>query len=160
MRLTPRRASMAAAVVAVAVAAAPATAVADDAAIKASIPPAFDALAKKERAASLAIRSFNKRKQATAKGRRKVRAVRSSVRTFQALLRAQQASTPEGEAARQALIKGLGLEAKAATRIDLAMKSANHSSVARTNRIIRRANQTLKRASTAITKAIKQFAVL
>jgi len=154
------RPTLAAAVVALAVAAAPTAAVADDAAIKASVPAAFDALAKKERAAAKAIASFNKRKRASNAGRAKVRAVRTAVRNFQTLLSAQQASTPQGEAAKQALLKALDLEAKAATRVDLAMKSANRSSIARTNRIIRRANQTLRKASAAATQAVRQIAAL
>jgi hypothetical protein len=160
MRLSHTRPAIAAAVVALAVAAAPATAVADDAAIKASIPAAFDALAKKERSAAKAIASFNKHKRATNSGRAKVRAVRTAVRNFQTLLGAQQASTPQGEAAKQALLKALDLEAKAATRVDLAMKSANRSSISRTNRIIRRANKTLRKASAAATKAVQQIAAL
>jgi len=154
------RPTLAAAVVALAVAATPTAAVADDAAIKASVPAAFDALAKKERAAAKAIASFNKRKRASNAGRAKVRAVRTAVRNFQTLLSAQQASTPQGEAAKQALLKALDLEAKAATRVDLAMKSANRSSIARTNRIIRRANQTLRKASAAATQAVRQIAAL
>jgi hypothetical protein len=82
------------------------------------------------------------------------------VRNFQTLLGAQQASTPQGEAAKQALLKALDLEAKAATRVDLAMKSANRSSISRTNRIIRRANKTLRKASAAATKAVQQIAAL
>jgi hypothetical protein len=160
MRLSYPRPALAAAVVALAVAAAPATAVADDAAIKASIPAAFDALAKKERSAAKAISAFNKHKRATNAGRAKVRAVRAAVRNFQTLLSAQQASTPQGESAKQALLKALDLEAEAATRVDLAMKSANHSSVSRTNRIIHRANRTLRKASAAATKAVKQIAAL
>lgn len=160
MRISQPRSILAAATVAAAVAAAPATAVADDAAIKASIPAAFDALAKKERAAGNAIAAFNKHKRATKAGRAKVRAVRSSVRAFQALLGAQQASTPQGEAAKQALLKALDLEATAATRVDLAMKSANRSSIARTNRIIRRANNTLRKASAAARRAVQQIAAL
>lgn len=160
MRTSLCRTALAAATVALAVVAAPTSAVADDAAIKASIPAAFNALAKKERAAATAISNFNKHKRATADGRRKVRAVRASVRAFQALLGAQQASTPQGEAAKQALLKALDLEAKAASRIDLAMKSANHASVARTNRIIRRANQTLRKAGAAANEAVQQIAAL
>jgi len=161
MRRSLSRPALAAVVVAFTVAAAaPSAAVADDAAIKASIPAAFDALAKKERAAAKAIAAFNKRKRATNAGRAKVRAVRTAVRTFQTLLGAQQASTPQGEAAKQALLKALDLEAQAATRVDLAMKSANRSSISRTNRIIRRANQTLRKASAAATAAVRQIAAL
>jgi hypothetical protein len=160
MRISPSRSAIAAAVVALAVVAAPATAVADDAAIKASIPGAFDALAKKERAAGKAIAAFNKRKRATKAGRAKVRGVRTAVRTFQALLGAQQASTPQGEAAKQALLKALDLEATAATRVDLAMKSASRSSISRTHRIIERANKTLRKASAAATRAVQQIAAL
>ncbi len=115
MRLSPRTAVLAAAV-ALTVAAAPSAAVADDAAIKASIPAAFDALAKKEHAAAKAIVSFNKHRHATRAGRARVRAVRAAVRNFQTLLSAQQASTPQGEAAKQALLKALDLEATAATQ--------------------------------------------
>lgn len=160
MRMSPHRSTLVAFAVALIVAAVPATAIADDAAIKASIPSALDALGKKARAAGTAIDNFNKHKRATAKGRAKVRAVRSSVRTFQALLRAQEASTPQGEAAKQALLKGLDLEAKAITRVDLAMKSANHSSVSRTNRIIARANRSLAKANEAIKKAVVQINAL
>jgi hypothetical protein len=158
---TSLRTPLAAAVVALAVAvAAPAAAMADDAAIKASIPAAFDALAKKERAAASAIAYFNKHKRATSSGRAKVRAVRTAVRNFQTLLSAQQASTPQGDAAKQALLKALDLEAAAATRVDLAMKSANHSSISRTNRIIHRANVTLRKASKAAAAAVRQIAAL
>jgi hypothetical protein len=161
MRMSYPRPALAATVVALAVAvAAPSAAVADDAAIKASIPAAFDALAKKERSAAKAIASFNKHKHATSRGRAKVRAVRTAVRNFQTLLSAQQASTPQGDAAKNALLKALDLEATAATRVDLAMKSANHSSISRTNRIIHRANRTLRKASKAATKAVKQIAAL
>jgi hypothetical protein len=92
MRISPHRSALTAVALALAVAvAAPSAAVADDAAIKASIPAAFDALAKKERAAARAIASFNKHTRATSSGRAKVRAVRTAVRNFQALLGAQQA---------------------------------------------------------------------
>jgi hypothetical protein len=157
----PLPTTLAAAVVALAVAvAAPAVATADDAAIKASIPAAFDALAKKADAAAKAIASFNKHKHATKSGRAKVRAVRTAVRNFQTLLSAQQASTPQGEAAKQALLKALDIEATAITRVDLAMKSANRSSVSRTNRIIHRANVTLRKANRAATAAVRQIAAL
>lgn len=154
------RSAVAVAAVSLTALAAPTMAVADDAAMKAAIPGAFDALAKKERAASKAIQAFNRRDRATAKGRAKVRAVRNAVRTFQALLMGQQPSTPQGEQARSALISALDLEAKATTRIDLAMKSANRSSVQRTNRIIARANRTLKRANAAAVKAIQMIQAL
>jgi hypothetical protein len=159
MRISART-TLIAAVVALVVAAVPSAAVADDAAIKASIPAAFDALAKKERSAASAIAYFNKHKRATKSGRAKVRAVRTAVRNFQTLLSAQAASTPQGDAAKQALLKALDLEAKAATRVDLAMKSANRASVSRTNRIIHRANVTLRKASKAATAAVKQIAAL
>jgi len=160
MRIPSPRPLIAAAAVALVVGAGPATAVADDAAIKASVPAAFDALAKKERGAIAAMEYFNKHKRATKAGRKKVRAVRSSVRAFQTLLSAQQASTPQGESAKQALLKALDLEAKAMTRVDLAMKSANHASVTRTNRIIRRANETMIKAGKAARKAVRQIAAL
>ena len=159
MRISPRP-TLALAAVTAAIAAVPATAVADDAAIKASIPAAFDALAKKETAAATAIANFNKHKHATTAGRAKVRAVRTAVRNFQTLLGAQQSSTPQGEAAKQALLHALDLEATAATRVDLAMKSANHSSLSRTNRIIDRANKTLRKASAAAEKAVQAIAAL
>ena len=139
---------------------APSSALADDAAMKASIPAAFNALAKKERAAGKAIAAFNKRDKATKKGRQRVRAVRTAVRNFQALLGAQVPSTPQGEAAKAALLKALDLEAKATSQVDLAMKSANTSSISRTNRIIARANSTLRRATSAAQKAISQIAAL
>jgi hypothetical protein len=151
----PFRSTVAAAVAGAALLIAPGAAVADDAAMKAAIPAAFDALAKKERAASKAIQNFNRRDRATKAGRAKVRAVGRAVRTFQALLMGQQPSTPQGEEARQALMRALDLEAKATARIDLAMKSANRSSVRRTNRIIARANRTLARANDAARRAIE-----
>jgi hypothetical protein len=156
----PARPTLVAALATIAVVAVPATAVADDAAIKASIPAAFDALAQKARSAQNAIDAFNKHRHATAKGRAKIRAVRTAVRNFQTLLSAQQASTPQGEAAKNALLKALDLEATAATRIDLAMKSANHSSLSRTNRIVRRANATLRKADKAVVAAARQIQAL
>ncbi|MBX5442748.1 MAG: hypothetical protein IRZ32_14635 [Solirubrobacteraceae bacterium] len=152
---TPLVRSAAVAAVCGALLAAPGAAVADDAAMKAAIPAAFDALAAKERAASRAIQSFNRRDRATRAGRAKVRAVGRAVRTFQALLLGQEPSTPQGEEARRALLRGLDLEATATRRIDLAMKSAGRSSVARTNRIIARANRTLKRANAALLAAMR-----
>jgi hypothetical protein len=156
----PFRSLAVAVVAAAALVAAPSAALADDAAMKASIPAAFSALAKKEQAAAKAIAAFNKRDKATKKGRQRVRAVRTAVRNFQALLSAQTPSTPAGEAAKASLLRALDLEAKATTQVDLAMKSANRSSVTRTNRIIARANRTLKRSGAAASKAIRQIAAL
>jgi hypothetical protein len=155
------RPALVAAIAAFAVLGAPVAAHADDAAIKASIPPAFDALSKKEAAANKAIASFNKhRARVAARSRKKVRAVRRAVRTFAALLSAQQPSTPAGAAAKRALIRALNIEARATSQIDLAMKASSHSTRRRTNHLIRKANRTLRRASTASRRALKMVEAL
>jgi hypothetical protein len=134
---------------------------ADDAAMKASIPAAFDALSKKEAVANKAIARFNKyRAKVAPQSRKAIRSVRRSVAIFSALLSAQQTSTPAGDSAKQALLKALALESKATTQLDLAMKASRTSSRARTNRIIRRANATLARANTAGRVAVGQIVAL
>jgi hypothetical protein len=134
---------------------------ADDAAMKASIPAAFDALSKKEAVANKAINRFNRyRSKVAPESRKAVRAVRRSVAIFSALLSAQQTSTPQGESAKQALLKALKLESTATTRLDLAMKSSRTSTRARTNRIVRRANATLARANAAGRTAIAKISAL
>jgi hypothetical protein len=134
---------------------------ADDAAMKASIPAAFDALSKKEAVANQAITRFNKyRAKVATKSRKAVRSVRRSVSIFIALLSAQQTSTPAGESAKQALLKALRLESKATTQLDLGMKASKTSSRTRTNRIIRRANATLARANKAGRVAVGKIVAL
>jgi hypothetical protein len=134
---------------------------ADDAAMKASIPAAFDALSKKEAVANKAISRFNKyRAKVATQSRKSVRAVRRSVSIFIALLSAQQTSTPAGESAKQALLKALKLESKATTQLDLGMKASKTSSRTRTNRIIRRANATLARANKAGRVAVGKIVAL
>ncbi len=134
---------------------------ADDAAMKASIPAAFDALSKKEAAANKAITRFNRyRAKVATQSRKAVRSVRRSVAIFSALLSAQQTSTPAGESAKQALLKALALESKATSQLDLGMKASKTSSRARTNRIIRRANATLARANQAGRVAVAKIVAL
>jgi hypothetical protein len=143
-----------------AVVAAPA-AHADDAAMKASIPAAFDALSKKEAVANRAITRFNKyRAKVAPQSRKALRSVRRSIAIFSALLSAQQTSTPQGESAKQALLKALALESKATTQLDLGMKASRTSSRTRTNRIIRRANATLARANKAGRVAVAKIVAL
>jgi hypothetical protein len=150
-----------AALAALSLLAVPSLAAADDAAMKASIPAAFDALSKKEAVANKAIARFNReRAKAAPAGRKAVRAVRRSVTVFAGLLSAQQPSTPQGEQAKQSLLKALELEKTASSRLDLAMKSSRTSSRERTNRLIRRANGTLVRASKAAQVAVRQIAAL
>jgi hypothetical protein len=160
MRMSSRPA-LVAAFATLTIAFAPAAAHADDAAIKAAMPGAFNALAKKEKAASVAIAHFNKHKGTVSRAdRRKIWAVASAVKTFRALLAAQQASTPQGAAAQKALLAALKLELTATQRIDLAMKSAGHTSVAHTNKIVARANKTLRKSNVAATAAIKKIQAL
>jgi hypothetical protein len=161
MRLALAPAALAAiAALCVSVVAAP-IAQADDAAMKASIPAAFDALSKKEAVANKAISRFNKyRAKVATQSRKAVRSVRRSVSIFMALLSAQQTSTPAGESAKQALLKALKLESKATTQLDLGMKSSKTSSRTRTNRIIRRANATLARANKAGRVAVGKIVAL
>jgi hypothetical protein len=111
--------------------------------------------------ANKAINRFNKyRAKVAPQSRKAIRSVRRSISIFSALLSAQQPSTPQGEAAKNALLKALALESKASTQLDLAMKSSRTSSRLRTNRIIRRANATLARANKAGRAAVAQIAAL
>lgn len=161
MRLALRPALLAAVAALSVLVFAPTAARADDAAMKASIPAAFDALSKKEAVANKAIARFNRyRAKVAPESRKALRSVRRSVSIFSALLSAQQPSTPAGVTAQKSLLKALALESKATTQLDLAMKSSRTSSRARTNRIIRRANGTLVRASQAGQTAVGQIAAL
>jgi hypothetical protein len=134
---------------------------ADDAAMKASIPAAFDALSKKEATANRAIDRFNRyRAKVAPKSRKALRSLRRSLSIFQALLSAQQTSTPQGASAKKALLHALALESKAVTQLDLGMKASRTSSRTRTNRIIRRANATLRRANRAGRIAVGKIVAL
>jgi hypothetical protein len=144
-----------------AVLAVPATSQADDAAMKAGVVPALQALAKKELGASSALRRVQSRgRGAVAHARMQVRAARRSARVFATLLGAQQPSTPAGEQAKALLLRGLDLEATAYSRADIALKSYKAGNTARANRILRRADRAILRAVNDGKKAIEIMATL
>jgi hypothetical protein len=134
---------------------------ADDAAMKAGVVPALQALAKKESAAASGLRRVRSRgRSAVENSRKKVRSARRSARVFAVLLAAQQPSTPNGQQAKDLLLKGLKLEAMAYQRADLALKSYGRGNTARANRILRRADRAILRAVGYGKKAIQILVTL
>jgi hypothetical protein len=134
---------------------------ADDAAMKAGVVPALQALAKKESAASKGLRRVrSKGRRAVEGARKKVRSARRSARVFAELLAAQQPSTENGQKAKDLLLKGLALEAKAYQRADLALKTYRRGDTRRANRILRRADRAIVRAVGYGRKAIQIMATL
>lgn len=134
---------------------------ADDAAMKAGVVPALQALAKKESQAGKALRRVRSRGRSAVEGaRRKVRSARRSARVFAELLAAQQPSSANGQKAKDLLLKGLALEAKAYQRADIALKTYGRGHTRRANRILRRADRAIVRAVGYGKKAIQIMATL
>jgi hypothetical protein len=134
---------------------------ADDATMKAGVVPALQALAQKERAAGKALRRVrSKGHKAVEHARKKVRSARRSARVFEELLSAQQPSSANGQQAKDLLIKGLSLEAKAYQRADLALKTYKRGHTRRANRILRRADRAIVRAVGYGKKAVQILATL
>lgn len=134
---------------------------ADDATMKAGVVPALQALAKKESAAGKALRRVRSKGHRAVEGaRKKVRSARRSARVFEALLSAQQPSSENGQKAKDLLLKGLALEAKAYQRADLALKTYGRGHTRRANRILRRADRAIVRAVGYGKKAIQIMATL
>jgi len=134
---------------------------ADDATMKAGVVPALQALAKKESAAAQGLRRVRVRGRGVVeRARKKVRSARRSARVFAELLSMQQPSTPNGQQAKDLLLKGLALEAKAYQRADLALKSYGRGHTARANRILRRADHAILRAVSYGKKAVQILVTL
>ena len=145
---------------------------ADDAAMKAGIVPALDALAPKERAALRAAnkvsrisrggtaRSYRKAKRAARRALPKARRAAKATEVFGGLLLGQQPSTPRGEKAKRTLLKMLAHERKGFRMMVKSLRAYRKGLTNRANGLVAKGRVAFRKARRQANKAGRLLARL